>query len=397
MRILFLCRFLPHRKARDSGRQDTYHYVHSLSERHDVSLIAFVSENESEALPEVEQICDRVVAIPYSHNGLTSRLRRAFWRQVIPRVYGRNVSTAYRRNIVNLLTEIPFDAFIVDGQMASYIRYLHDGHIFLDEVDIYGQVAFSHYLNESNSIKKRLAKYDWQRTAEAELNYAAAADGVLVRSEKDLRYLQKRLPEVDITILPPWFEGLDELARISPSRPEGNIILFVGAMDILANQEAAIYFAREILPQVRDRLTDAEFYVVGNKPGPQVERLAIIDGVIVTGEVEALRPYYEKAAVNVVPLMTGGGIIVKTLNGMASGRPTIVSEAGNSGTEALNDEHLLVVTDGAEAFSDAVVKVLIDDKLWTRLAISGQSFIQNRYDWNTIIKDLEILIQKIAQ
>jgi glycosyltransferase involved in cell wall biosynthesis len=202
---------------------------------------------------------------------------------------------------------------------------------------------------------------------------------------------------VDITILPPWFEGLDELARISPSRPEGNIILFVGAMDILANQEAAIYFAREILPQVRDRLTDAEFYVVGNKPGPQVERLAIIDGVIVTGEVEALRPYYEKAAVNVVPLMTGGGIIVKTLNGMASGRPTIVSEAGNSGTEALNDEHLLVVTDGAEAFSDAVVKVLIDDKLWTRLAISGQSFIQNRYDWNTIIKDLEILIQKIAQ
>ena len=62
-------------------------------------------------------------------------------------------------------------------------------------------------------------------------------------------------------------------------------------------------------------------------------------------------------AINVVPLFTGGGVIVKTLNGMASGRPTVVTAVGNSGTGARSGIDLLVVSDDPKKFAEAHMSI----------------------------------------
>jgi glycosyltransferase involved in cell wall biosynthesis len=397
MKILFLCRFLPHRGAMDSGRQDTYHYVQSLSERHDVSLIAFVSRHERAAVPDLKSCCRRVVVVPYAHEKLASRLLRAFWRLVMPRVYGRNISRSYRQTLASFLSVETFDLVIIDGPMAPYMRQIHSGARVLDEVDIYSEMARNHYLREEGWIRKPWAKYDWQRTLTSELAYASTADGVLVRSAKDKRFLEERLPNQDIEVLAPWFEGLEDLQVMPPERPAGNLILFVGAMDIPANQEASIFFAREVFPSVRSRIPGAEFCIVGSAPDSRVQALEQDEDVTVTGEVEELAPYYEKASINVFPLMTGGGIIVKTLNGMASGRPTVATEAGNAGTGAQNGKHLVVVSNGSQEFADAVVQVLTDDGLWSKLAIAGRTFVQQNFEWNKIIGDLEDYLGRLVK
>jgi glycosyltransferase involved in cell wall biosynthesis len=397
VKILFVCRFLPHSKARDSGRQDTYHYISSLSQSHDVSVIAFVPDEDRQGIPELETLCRRVIAVPYEHDRLLSRIWRAAGRLVMARVYGRNLSINYRKRLQYSVSDDDFDVFIVDGPMAPYNRLLSGGLCLLDEVDIYSEVAHHEFLQENHFFKRWWAKFDWRRTSSAELNFIGKADGVLVRSQKDKNYLKERLPHQEIIILPPWFEGLAELRQVELRRPEGNIVLFVGALAIPVNQEAVIYFAREVFPLIKGEISDATLIIVGSQPDSRVRALDSLSGVMVVGEVEALAPYYQKAAVNVVPLMTGGGIIVKTLNGLASGRPTVASPAGNSGTGARDGEHLLLVEGGPEEFARSVQQILKDDELWNRLAKAGRAYIEQTFDWDTIIREFEDFLEKMTQ
>ena len=71
-----------------------------------------------------------------------------------------------------------------------------------------------------------------------------------------------------------------------------------------------------------------------------------------------------------VPLLSGAGTKLKVLDGLASGRPVVSTSVGVEGIAAEDGRHLLVA-DGAEAFADAVVEVLADAALRSRLGTAG--------------------------
>ena len=289
MKILFICRFLPYPTARDSGRQDQYHYIESLSQHHQVSLIAFTPAEEHSAVETMEAICKQVVGIPYKEQALFSRLWRLAWRILLPKVYGRVFSLPYRSALQHLLTQTSFDVVIVDGMMSQYGLMVTNAKRILDEIDIYSVVAHTLYRQQHHPLPRFYAMFDWLRTLAMEMRYADQYDGILVRSQKDLVTLQNFLPQQKIEVLPPWFEGFDELQTITVTRPTGNKLLFSGAMDLLPNAQAVVYFVNQVFPLLKSCLPDAEFYIVGNSPMPQVKALARIQGVKVTGEVESLR------------------------------------------------------------------------------------------------------------
>ena len=116
----------------------------------------------------------------------------------------------------------------------------------------------------------------------------------------------------------------------------------------------------------------------------------------VIGEVDDLTPYYAETAVNVVPLFTGGGIIVKTLNGLAAGRPTVATRLGNSGTGALPKQHLLIADASPESFANTVIQILLSTNLWQSLAVEGRKFVQDTYDWTSIINNLSYFLTNIV-
>lgn len=398
MKILYVCRFLPHPQVRDSGGQDTYHYIASLSEQHTVSVIAFVTREQQAAVKTLQAICAEVVAVSYRHDAWLARMWRAGWRLVMPRVYGRVFSIRYRAALRKMLRQNDYDIAVVDGMMAQYGDLLQDTKRVLDEVDIYSIVAYHLYRNERRRWMRAWSLFDWLRTWHYELGYAQRYDGILVRSEKDRLVLREHLPDQKIAIAPPWFEGLDELQSIPLERPSGNHLLFVGAMNLPANIEAASRFAHQILPLIRQQIPDATFHIVGAAPAPELLRLAQKrQDVIVTGEVANLKPYYAQCAVNVVPLLTGGGIIVKTLNGMAAGRPTVATETGNSGTGAQPGRDLLVVDKNEQAFARAVVDLLTDDVLWKQIAQNGRQFIRKQFDWPQSVRCLAQFLETILQ
>lgn len=398
MKILFLCRFLPHPTVRTSGGQDIFHYIASLSERHQVTVIAFVTPEQADSVTALAAVSHQVVPVPYQPDSLISRLWRLAWRLLLPPVYGRVFSLTYRARLGQLLAQEKFDIALIEGPMARYANKIQNAKRVLDEIDIYSAVAFQEFQNAQGILGRAWTRFNWLRQQAAELECLGTYDAALVRSAKDRTALKAFLPDLQVAVVHPWFEGLDELQTVTPIRPQGNRLLFVGAMNHPANIEAVIHFSHQVFPLIRREVPDAELAIVGNKPTLQVLALDNLAGIMVTGEVERLLPYYERCAVNIVPLMTGGGIIVKTLNGLAAARPTVSTSIGNSGTGAQSELHLLIADHGPQDFANQVIKLLTDPELWTRLASSGRGYIQANFNWNNTIQDLEtFLFAQIAQ
>lgn len=397
MNILFVTRLLPHPIFRTSGAQDQVHYIEALSKKHDVSLIAFVTSEQSKAVRYMKSVCKQVVAVPYDPDDLFSRLRRAVWRVLFPKVYGRNVSLSYARALRTLTTDPKYHVVVIEGTMALYAWMLPRERRIIDEIDIYSRVAFQEYRIKRNTLQRQIAWLEWKRTRLFEFMTIQRCDGVLVRSKNERDWLVHRISGKEIAVISPWFEGLSELLPIESKRPEGNKILFMGALENPKNASAVLFFINEVFPLVKSAIPDAIFLIVGDAPSKVIRDLGDDSSIIVTGEVPSLKPYYEQCAVNVVPLFIGGGIIVKTLNGMAAGRPTVSTPQGISGIEAQPDRDLLVVPVDPVKFAEAVIRILTNDELWLSLAVHGKQFVRSQYNWSETVAELEIYLSRVSR
>ncbi len=180
---------------------------------------------------------------------------------------------------------------------------------------------------------------------------------VFVLSEYDRSYLLSIDPSLKVALLRHSYGA--HLTNTRYER-EDQSLLFLGAMDRGPNVKSALYFWNKILPLVRQDVPDVKFVIVGSRPLPEVRALAEKDEhTVVTGFVEDIEKYYKTATVFVAPLLTGGGIIVKTLDALAAGTPVVTTSIGNEGIGAKPGEHLLV-GDTPASFAAQVVLLLCD-------------------------------------
>ena len=98
-----------------------------------------------------------------------------------------------------------------------------------------------------------------------------------------------------------------------------------------------------------------------------------------TGWVPDIDPFVQASRMLVVPMRAGSGMRVKILDAMARGLPVVSTSVGCEGIAVVPGEHLLVA-DTAEAFADAVLRVLADDDLAAALAQKCTGAGAGRYD-----------------
>jgi len=159
-------------------------------------------------------------------------------------------------------------------------------------------------------------------------------------------------------------------------------MLFVGSMFYKPCEDGAIWLVREILPLVRRQFPAIDVWIVGKKPGPRVQELAA-EHIFVTGEVEDVTPYYQRATIALAPLRAGSGSRLKILEAMALGRPVVSTSIGAEGLHLEPERHLLVA-DSAWDFAAAVVRLIKSPDVRRSLAEAAREFVEARYNWEMI-------------
>jgi sugar transferase (PEP-CTERM/EpsH1 system associated) len=177
--------------------------------------------------------------------------------------------------------------------------------------------------------------------------------------------------------------GVDT-ARLQPLAASDSppALLFVGSMFYTPCEDGAIWLVREILPLVNRRFPAIDVWIVGKKPGPGVEELAG-KHIFVTGEVEDVTPYYQRATIAVAPLRAGSGSRLKILEAMALGRPIVSTSLGAEGLQLEPERHLLTA-DSTEDFAAAVIRLIESPDAGRALANAAREFVEARYNWEMI-------------
>jgi glycosyltransferase involved in cell wall biosynthesis len=98
------------------------------------------------------------------------------------------------------------------------------------------------------------------------------------------------------------------------------------------------------------------------------------------------------ASIVLAPYLYGSGLKIKVVEAAGTGRPIITTAAGVEGTGMRDGEHLLVA-DGAEAFADAIVRLLDDPELGQRLGDAGRRHVSHAFSVDACYGALIEIIQ----
>ncbi len=225
------------------------------------------------------------------------------------------------------------------------------------------------------SLFKRL---NFRRLHDFEFSLYRAADHVVVLTQQDSYTLLAEASDLRVTVVPHTVD-VEYFARSGSLVAPENSLLFIGCYSIESNRDAVRWFARAIWPRLKERFPDLLFYVVGREATPDIIELGKHDPrIIVTGEVEDVRPYLGRARVFLCPVRLGSGLRPKILEAMAAGVPVVSTSLGAKGIPTWSGEGMLIA-DTAAQFQRNVALLLGDPGLRERLANAARRLIETRF------------------
>ncbi len=265
--------------------------------------------------------------------------------------------------------------FIRNNTHARIIYYGHDLH-FLREKRKYEVTGDEKALSDSEDWKKK------------ELELMRKADVVYYPSNVEVREIAK----IDRTIKAKAITAyiFEDFALEEYRFDQRKDIMFVGGFTHTPNADAVLWFTKEILPSILERIPELRFYIIGSNAPLEIQNLAN-DHVIVKGFVsdEELAHLYHNCRISVVPLRYGAGIKGKVIEAMRYGMPVVTTSVGAEGIEGA--ERILCIEDEAQAIASKLAGLYNNDVKLTRMSEKSFEYIRNNFSeesaWRIVAKD----------
>lgn len=394
MKILFLSPTVPF-PLTDGGRIRVFNLLKQIAQKSDVTLLALETQpTDAEGVAQLKQLGIQVHLVP---NAPTlprvsfDTLANAFFKRQ-PITVARYDLPAYRQQFKALIATDTFD--LVHYEMFHTAQ-------FRTETDLPGVLSQQ---NVDSAIWRRLCgetvnpfyKFAYWTQQLAFQRYerllSPEFDAVTCTSDIDAAVFQQHCAEDVIEIIP---NGVD-VAHYQPdfSAEAPAHLIYIGSMDWYPNEDAVSFFADEVLPQIHAEVPDVKFSIVGGNPSARVQKLTEREGVIVTGRVPEIKPYFAEATVFVVPLRIGSGTRLKILEALAMGKAIVSTSVGAEGLD-LKDGEEIFTADEPTVFAKAVTRLLKDPSLRRRIGENGRARVEQNYDWRSIGEKLHQLYTKI--
>ena len=387
--LLFLAHLLPW-PLEGGGQIKSYHTLRLLSAVFDVTLIAFIRrEEEKDNIEPLRPLCRDIqtVLLPRSKakNAVAAATALLGNRSFI---ISRDTVPAMTEAVQKTLATGNFVAIHVDHlQMAPFVPEKTALPVVLDNHNIEHRIPQRIAETPGGSAAMRwYAAREWPRLRDFEIAACRRATRTLTVSGEDRDGLTALAPDCagKIVAVP---IGVDtDFFGAAQRRTDSKTLLSIGTMYWPPNVDSMLYFCADILPKIKQRVPEVHLNIVGAKPTAAVRALADADPTVtVTGSVPDVRNWAADCGAFIVPLRSGSGMRVKILNAMAMGLPVVSTTVGAEGIDVRDGENI-VLADGADAFADAVVRVLADVELAQRVAAGGRRLMEAHYSWESVGK-----------
>lgn len=394
MNILFLAQRVPY-PPNKGDKTRSFHIIKHLSQRHQIALACLAdSEEERDYARELQSYCSSidVCLLPALHAKLRTLLY-LFSPTPLTRPYF--YSPALMRIVRQKVQAEPFDLmFVYCSSMAQYVEHVRHIPKVIDFVDVDSE-KWAQYANYTGFPWTWIYRSESRRLRRYERKLVQTFQHSFLVSEQEVQDF-RRLVSSDGALTGITNGVASDLYAPSSEPYTPNTLVFTGAMDYFANVETVRYFAHEILPLIRKTVPDVKFFIVGSNPAPELQELARTQpNIIVTGRVERVQPYVQKAAVFVAPMRIARGVQNKILETMAMGVPVVTNSLGFEGVSAVAGQDLFVEDQPAQ-FAQRVLQLFGDPELRRRIGQNARKTIETRYSWDANLTHMENILVDVS-
>lgn len=388
--ILFLSQRVPYPPNR-GDKITTWRLIDRLRRSHDVRCVAFAHDAaDVKAAAELEAMGIPVAAIPYDdkRKKLTSLPLLLTKKPLTLGVYGSKELQAK----VDELSAWADMAYAYSSSMGAFL----EKHTELPRVMHLGELDSDKWYQYS--LKTRFPmnwvyRREWQTLLEFERRVAHSFTENVLCTPLEQRVFQEQIPGATSTVLR---NGVDlEAFSPAPEQAEPAHLVFTGVMNYYPNVDGCVWFAKEILPEVRKRHPETRFTIIGSHPTPEIRALEQLEGVQVTGFVDSVTEWVQRGAIAIAPLRIARGIQNKVLEAMACGLPVVGTTSATQGVEGQPGRDYLV-GDDATSFGEHVCTLLANPEQARDLGKAARAFVEQNYNWETVFEHLDDIVAKCA-
>lgn len=288
----------------------------------------------------------------------------------------RFISQNYKDKLIELLSKNSFDIVQLEGlylyPYIPLIRKHYKGKIAFRAHNIEHEIWERTLENHQAGLKKWYLRLLTRRMKKFEISSLNKFDLLVPITERDghvFEFLGNNAPKC---VAPVGINTDNYKYEFSESiKPE---LAFIGSLDWTPNQEGIRWFLKNVWPFVLKHRPEVKFHIAGRNAPKNFEFEVRTQNVIYHGEVDDAMEYLAKYHFMIVPLLSGSGMRVKIIEGMAKGRVVFTTNIGAEGINAENGINIFI-EDNPEKLAATIIKVMSDNSLTKTASQGARDFI----------------------
>ncbi len=399
LRVLFLSqRFLYPMDT--GGKIRTGKLLEHLNRMFEITLVSnFEHPKDDKYLRQIRDLCTEFHPIPWKE---IKKYSLSFYVRLALRMFSRypvivlnDHSRALEAKIFELLRQKQYDLLVCDFVQSSLnLQRVTGIPTLLFQHNVESVITRRHFQTARHPLMRLFWWLQWMKLNRYERSACSRFTGIVTVSDGDKKILEEQFLARNVYAIP---TGVDtEYFFPHPNSLEKNSLIFTGSLDWLPNEDAILFFARDILGRIKEHIPTIRLTVVGRTQSRSLlNELRKYPEINVVGWVDDVRPYISRHALYIIPLRIGGGTRIKVFEAMAMGKAVVSTSIGVEGLPLKDGEHV-ILADSPHHFAQAVVELLRSSHARKRIETAGRKFVCQNFSWEKAALAFADSCRKIA-
>ncbi len=249
---------------------------------------------------------------------------------------------------------------------------------------------------EGNPIKRVWLSLLTRRMKRFETQCLRKMDAITAITAYDRDWMQHQLGcSCPIFVSPMGINADEYLPAQAPELPFS--IFHLGSMDWLPNQQGMEWFLEKIYPAVLRKLPQVSLHLAG-RAMPQSWKMMAQQKpelrITVQENVPDAKDFMRQHHLMIVPLLSGSGMRIKIIEGLALGKCIVSTTIGAEGIE-ITPDHDICIADDPQLFADTIIRLLSHPNEAQRIAQAAHQTAVEKYDQQQIMLRLIAAYQQL--
>lgn len=221
---------------------------------------------------------------------------------------------------------------------------------------------------------RRLQLFEYEMTGQV--------DGIIALTDQDKVELQSPHPSIPCRTIPIGFD----FSRLRDYNFETQFlqkpsVYHLGSMDWLPNIQGIKWFIDNVLPILTAKRPGIEIHLAGKNMPVWLYKYQS-KNLIIDGQVPDSLIYQSDKPVLIVPLLSGSGIRVKIIEGLALGKTIISTSLGATGID-IGPGNPILIADNAASFAECIIRCVDSPDFLRKSSVKARELAYNHYSLET--------------